>query len=186
MEIEWNVSLFRTINDLGKEYEFLNWLFITIADYTIYALAAVLLVLWAMNKGRDRLMVICGLVSCLFAVAAGKLIGKLYANQNPFAELQDVSKLIEKEIGNSFPSDHTILFFSICFTFFLFRKKNGYLWILLALAVGFSRIWVGVHYPADIMAGAAIGILSAWIFYKAIPKMRIGRKLQKKEEKPAA
>ena len=188
MGMEWNVSLFRAINDLGKEYEYLNGLFIFIAEYTVFALAAVLLILWALNKRSDRIMAVCALLAFLFAEAAGKFVGKLYVHQNPFAELQDVSKLIEKDIGNSFPSDHTILFFSICFTFFLFRKKRWYIWMLLAVTVGFSRIWVGVHYPADIMAGAALGILSAWICYRTIPKIGAIKKLSGRgnEEKPAA
>ncbi len=48
---------------------------------------------------------------------------------------------------------HTILFFSICFSFWLVRKKTGWLWLILALCIAISRIWVGVHYPFDVTVG---------------------------------
>jgi len=88
-----------------------------------------------------------------------------------------VNKLIEKAVNNSFPSDHTILFCSICVSFCLIKRSWGSLWIVLAALVGVSRIWVGVHYPADVLAGAIISIIVAVLVYKIVPELRITRKL---------
>ncbi|WP_308436506.1 phosphatase PAP2 family protein [Virgibacillus salexigens] len=53
--------------------------------------------------------------------------------------------------------------------FFLFKTRSRILWIILAILLGLSRIWAGVHYPADVIDGAAISILFALQFTKSYP-----------------
>ena len=91
-------------------------------------------------------------------------------NYQPFAVLPHVNKLVDHAVDNSFPSDHTILFFQFVFHFRL-CVKAGWLWLILAFCVAISRIWVGVHYPFDIAAGALIGCISAIISYWLVPKL---------------
>lgn len=171
-----NVNLFRMINDLGKEYESLNPSMVLIAEYTLYFLIlSVFLFLFSKNK-RNRLMVICGTFTVSFAEILGKLAGLLHSNNPPFAELEGVNKLIEKGISNSFPSDHTMIIFSLCVSFWLFKRGWSFLWIVLACLVGFSRIWVGVHYPADVIVGAGISIIAALIVYKFVPQLGFMKK----------
>ncbi|WP_213371951.1 undecaprenyl-diphosphatase [Mesobacillus boroniphilus] len=167
-----NIELFRMINDAGKEFEILNPVMVIIANNAIYLLAAaVLIYLFSRNPG-DRLMVVSGLVAILLAEVAGKLAGIFHSNHQPFAALAEVNQLIDMEVNNSFPSDHTIIFFSMTVTFWLFKRKHTYLWALLALLVGISRIWAGVHYPADIAVGAILGSAFAYIGYRLIPKVK--------------
>jgi len=78
-----------------------------------------------------------------------------------------------KRINNSFPSDHTILFFSFCMSLWLLKKGKWILWILLAILVGISRIWIGVHYPLEVIVGALIGIISAIIIYFTLSKLTL-------------
>ncbi len=76
----------------------------------------------------------------MVAFVIGKIAGEFHLNYQPFAVLPDVNKLVNYTVDNSFPSDHTILFFSICFSFWLVRKKTGWLWLILAFYVVISRI----------------------------------------------
>ena len=122
------------------------------------------------------MMVIQASIAFVMAEIVGKIVGMFYSNYQPFAELSNVNQLIEKSVNNSFPSDHTILFFSICFSFWLVRKKEGAFWLLLAFGVAISRIWVGVHYPADVMVGALLGIISALTVYRVAPKVSFIKK----------
>ncbi|MCH1625242.1 undecaprenyl-diphosphatase [Fredinandcohnia quinoae] len=174
---EMNVSLFRMINDLGKEFTFLNPIFIFIAQYTIYLLIAV--VLFFLIK-KERRMIFSAVISLIIAEIGARLVGLLHSNNQPFAELDNVNQLVEKAVDNSFPSDHTIIFFALCFTFFLFKK--GFWWIILALFVGISRIWVGVHYPADVIVGAILAIGSSLLIYKIIQKTQNKVQVKNKSE----
>ena len=167
---EANITIFRAVNDLGKEFPDINPLFIFFAEYTVYCLMLVLLVYWLTRNSRNKLMVVSAVLAFMIAEVIGKLIGLLYSHHQPFAVWSDVNKLIEKEVGNSFPSDHTIVFFSVCITIALFRKKFWYLWTALALLLSISRIYVGVHYPVDILVGAILGTAAAILVYKLVPK----------------
>jgi undecaprenyl-diphosphatase len=174
---EMNVDLFRTINDLGKEYTYLNNFFIFMAEYMVFVLAFIALIFWFTRREENRMMIISATISFILAEMMGKIAGTLHSNNQPFAELSNVNKLIEKAVDNSFPSDHTILFFAFCMTFFMYQKRWRYIWIMLALVVGISRIWVGVHYPADVIVGAIISIFSTFIASFIVSRLNIIRKL---------
>jgi undecaprenyl-diphosphatase len=174
---ELNIKGFRMINDLGKQYTFLNPSFVAIAQYTLYVLIFCALLFAFSKNARNRLMVICSLFTVAFAELLGRLAGTLHSNQQPFAELEAVNKLIEKAVDNSFPSDHTILIFSFCLTFWLFKRGWSFLWVLLAALVGVSRIWVGVHYPGDVLVGAFVSFAAAIIVFRIVPKLGAVQKL---------
>ncbi|MDQ0268420.1 undecaprenyl-diphosphatase [Cytobacillus purgationiresistens] len=173
---EVNISLFRAINDLGFEYPSLNSLFIFIAEYTVYALALLTLIYWFTRKEKNRYMILTAGFAFILAEILGKLAGKLHFNYQPFVELSNVNLLIDKAANNSFPSDHTILFFSFCVAFWLFNKKN-FAWLILAILVGISRVWVGVHYPFDVLVGALLAALSAVFMYYLLPRLPIVQNL---------
>ncbi|MFC7680209.1 undecaprenyl-diphosphatase [Paenibacillus sp. GCM10028914] len=171
-----NVELFRFINDIGKEYAFLNSTFIFLAEYMVYILALLTILFWFSRKLSNRMMVISAMISFMLAEILGKIAGQLHSNKQPFVELPHVNQLIEKTVNNSFPSDHTILFFSFCVTFCIFHKRWRYIWISLAFLVGLSRVWVGVHYPADVIVGALISTVCAYFIAIMVPRLPILKK----------
>jgi undecaprenyl-diphosphatase len=69
---------------------------------------------------------------------------------------------------SSFPSDHTTLFFAFGFSLWIERpailRRVGEGLLVLACAVGWSRIYLGAHYPLDILGAAVIGFVSAMLF----------------------
>jgi undecaprenyl-diphosphatase len=179
---ELNVQSFRMINDLGKQFEGLNPLMALIAENMIYVLAATVIFFLFSRNTINRLMIATALIALIFAEAAGKIAGSFHSNNQPFAELSKVNKLIDMSVNNSFPSDHTIIFFTMTVSFWLFKRKQHYLWVVLAFIVGLSRIWAGVHYPADVAAGAIIGATMAYIGYQILPNISFMEKLGKSDD----
>ncbi|HFJ9420442.1 undecaprenyl-diphosphatase [Bacillus cereus] len=174
---QFNIDIFRAINDLGKQYSFLNPAIVFLAEYMVYMFALIILAYWFTGSRKSRMMVIQAMVAFVIAEVIGKIAGKFHLNYQPFAVLPDVNKLVDHAVDNSFPSDHTILFFSICFSFWLVRKKTGWLWLILAPCIAISRIWVGVHYPFDVAVGALIGCISAVFSHWLVPKLSFIRQL---------
>lgn len=60
---------------------------------------------------------------------------------------------------------------------FTFQKNLRYVWLAIAILVSISRVWVGVHYPADILVGAILGIIGAALCYWIIPQLNVIKKL---------
>jgi membrane-associated phospholipid phosphatase len=87
----------------------------------------------------------------------------LTERSRPFAGLDDTNLIGWRERGKSFPSGHTAQVFFMA-SLLTASLHLGFLGVMLlyvvAALVGFSRIYIGVHYPRDVLAGAIIG--SAW------------------------
>ena len=174
---EINIELFRMFNDLGKEVMFLNPIMIFFAKYMKYFLLFGIIMYWFTRKRENRIMIISSMFAFVIAEVFGAIAGAIHSNNQPFAELSNVNQLIGHAIDNSFPSDHAIEFFSICITFLLFKKNLRYVWLAIAILVSISRVWVGVHYPADILVGAILGIIGAALCYWIIPQLNVIKKL---------
>ena len=100
-----------------------------------------------------------GICSILLSLMVNNVFLKhLVARSRPFDVIAALHPLISKPTDYSFPSGHTACSFAV--GFLLFRKlpkKFGIPCLLLAILIGFSRIYVGVHYPSDVIAGAVSG-----------------------------
>jgi len=90
----------------------------------------------------------------------------LFKRPRPF-EVFNLNSLIPSS-GYSFPSDHMSFLFALSFSVFIFNKKWGIGLLSFSLLVGLERIFVGVHWPSDILAGIIIGIFSAFLSKRLI------------------
>lgn len=112
---------------------------------------------------RSRLLV------ALFAATLGPLLAKLFSNTLPFRHRPMHEEALhfniplhmnqEVDIGwSSFPSDTTALLFPLATGIFLLNRRLGILAFILATVAAVARVYSGLHYPTDVMAGAALGI----------------------------
>ena len=110
---------------------------------------------------------------CLYALVLSGVIAaclKLtYQSPRPFTVLENVRQLTIPTEPNSFPSGHTSSTFSVVSVLVWTLRENKavvWLWVLFAFLLAFSRIYVGVHYPFDVLVGAIVGVSSGAVVLK--------------------
>jgi len=132
----------------------------------LYLAAIIVSFIWFLAQSRPRqreiLIILCICLPLIFIVS--KLAGRLYYNPRPFV-VGNFEPLISHKADNGFPSEHTLLVSAIAAVIFLFSRGAGFVLWVLALFVGFSRVYAGVHHPIDIIGSILISIISAGLVY---------------------
>jgi len=170
-----NILWFYLING-GMDNNVLDFLMPLITNFgslTAWAVLCGLIFIFGGKKGRK--IAILGLLALFVSNVAVYYLKVIIAEPRPFIALTNVDKLVtENDIFDSFPSGHTASSFAaaavIGLRYKIYIKGRSYrlIYPLLAFAavIGFSRIYIGVHYPLDVIFGALIGILSAFLVLK--------------------
>ena len=111
---------------------------------------------------KHRKMGLQLLLSMLCTFILGNLIIKnLVARPRPCDIDTAVTLLLSRPHGHSFPSGHSINSMVAAVALFLNNKKIGIPAVIIATLIGFSRMYLFVHFPTDVLAGFAIAILVA-------------------------
>lgn len=100
-------------------------------------------------------------IALLFSLLFTNILLKhLFARVRPFEVVEGLTALVVEQDPNSFPSGHTSAAFAFAFALIFAAKKRWVKVGVVALAVlmGLSRLYVGVHYPTDVLAGCVVGI----------------------------
>ena len=105
------------------------------------------------------------------------LLKPLVARDRPWLTVEGLRFLVEEHDPNSFPSGHTSAAFAAAGIWFktLPERWMGITGIMLAVLMGLSRLYVGVHFPSDVLVGALMGLLAAclvWYGYLIFEKRR--------------
>lgn len=168
----WDRELFVYLNGLGSKGFDLFWIGVTQEEVWIplYFLFFVLL-FFRYKNNRQRAIAIAGfLFSFLAAFGLTRLIKATIQRLRPnnVESLQDVIRVLQEPTHYSFVSGHTSTSMAIA-TFMVLLLQDRSKWIYLVYIwpalFAYSRIYVGVHYPSDIIAGVILGIACASIGY---------------------
>lgn len=152
----------------GLHTPVLNYLmiFITTLGNGGFVWIALALYLLLQNKNklkREGFTLLLGLI--IFSVIGLLILKPIIARPRPFT-IDDLDILIKKPRDFSFPSGHTGSSFAGASVIFFYNKKRGALALVLAGLIAFSRMYLFVHYPSDIIAGLILGLIAGKLAIK--------------------
>lgn len=131
----------------------------------VWFLIAVLFFLFGGKKGR-RTAVLVIFAGILTDITTELVLKKIVMRPRPYLVMSGVRLLVPKLTSFSFPSGHAAISLAAGLILAKNYKKFSWFFITLALAISFSRIYVGVHYPIDVLSGALVGITVAYLLLK--------------------
>ena len=132
---------------------------------------ALTLALLCVRKTR-RTGVFCAVSMLIGLIVTNLIIKNWVARIRPYELIQGLECIVAKEKDFSFPSGHTTNSLACAWVLFkLSPKKVGVPALVLAILIALSRLYVGVHYPTDVLGGAVIGIGSACLALWLVPKL---------------
>lgn len=163
-----NTQLFLLINASDHASKLFISFAIFCANYLAFLPIIVLIIGGAINKSY-RLLIIKIVITLIVALGITFLIRHLIYSPRPFA-LDIGTNYLYHDKTSSFPSQHAVFVWGICCTiYFNYQsqlKSLLYLCTIVALLVCWSRIYLGIHWPIDIVTGFLLSLISAYITNK--------------------
>lgn len=161
-----DLYLFNFLNQFAWRWEVLDVLAVFAAKYSGYVLIAVLLLFLAKNYKRYWPLVAKAFgAAVLSRFVITEIIRWVWERPRPFVE-NPVNLLLSHEATASFPSGHAAFYFAIAAVVCFYNKRAGLAFFAGAFLISLARVFAGLHWPSDILAGALVGILSAWLVVK--------------------
>ncbi len=155
--------IFQQINKFAGRWEFLDALSIFFAKYLGYFLVFLLFLFLIKDFKKYLPMVIQGFLAAILARLGFTEIVRLFWNRpRPFIG-NHINLLLNHSASSSFPSGHAAFFFGLSTIVYFYNKKAGYLFFLASFLISIARVFTGLHWPSDILAGAIIGVFSGWL-----------------------
>ena len=163
-------TIYSLINGLAGKFGALDKIMVFIAQDFPYLFAIALLLLWFKKDTKEKVMAnrkvaIVAMMTMLIALGINHLIAFVYFRPRPYT-LHAAHLLVSPSIDPSFPSDHATFSLALALPILVVNKYFGRVMIGMSLLLCFARVYVGLHYPLDIVGGAII----AYATYKTIQK----------------
>ena len=178
-------SLFRWINRLANRTTWAHGFFTSYAKYGIALFAVLLVAAYLDGRQHDDLHAVAGSVwaagSALVALGIGQLIGGAIDRARPYEAMTGVHLLVDKTTDFSFPSDHATVAGAVAVGLMFTNRRWGIIAAVLAAVMAFTRVYVGAHYPGDVLAGLALGgaVAAAGALVVVAPLTRLAEHLSR-------
>jgi undecaprenyl-diphosphatase len=171
--MDMNQVVFLWIHNLSGHIAFFDYLAIFFADWLTYflVLAFLILVYYQIGTRQKLYLLLEGTLAVILSRGIlTTIIRFFYVHPRPF-DVYGFTPLIS-ESGSSFPSGHMAWFFALALVVWYADRRSGAWFLVLTAIMGVARIYVGVHWPYDILGGAALGLLCGWSIHALLKNPR--------------
>lgn len=161
-------DLYVTINDFARRTMWLHGPVTAYAKYGIVIFAGLLLAGWWVARDRPSAVMAAALLaplSTLIAVAVNQPLIHAVGEARPYDVHPDALVLVARTGDASFPSDHATMAGAVAVGLLLVSRRLGLVAIGCAVLMAFARVYVGAHYPGDVLAGLMFGGAVAFVVW---------------------
>ena len=161
-----DIIIFNTLNNLAENWFLVDLFFYFTAKILPYFLLLPFFYLFFKDYKKNLFLVGEALFAAFFArYVVCELIRYIVPRERPFNILEESKLLLPLTENASLPSGHVSFLFALATVAFFYNKKLGGVLLGLSFLVGISRVYAGVHWPSDILAGVLVGILCGFFIY---------------------
>ena len=157
--------IFRAINQFAGRYRLFDMIMVTISQKVRYLFVILLIFMWFRNNFYKKVTLYAG-ISIVVTLLFNCLIKLFYFKPRPFLKFWvHLLPPSPSKKNSSFPSKHTTLAFAAATSVFFYKRLLGSIMFIFAFLAGFSRIWMGQHFPMDIVGSAFLGSFISIVVY---------------------
>jgi undecaprenyl-diphosphatase len=162
-----NNTLFLLINAPAHPDAWMLLMAKLLAEYAIGLVPVTLVLGWLYGRESTRHLLLAATAAGLLGLLANQVIGLFWQHPRPFM-VGLGHTLIAHGADSSFPSDHLTLIWALAFSLcgHAATRSLGAALALLGLPVAWARIYLGVHYPLDMVGAAGVAALCAWLSWR--------------------
>lgn len=169
----WNTQLFLLVNGPAAPDPTILFAVATLAASPVIIAPVLLTWLWVRRPDPRRAGLLAVGVGVLAGQCANLLLGMFWFEPRPF--MAGIGHtLLAHAADNGFPSDHSTLMFALGSGLILTgaARAAGVVVCLLGLGVAWARVYLGVHFPIDVLTGIAVGGAAGWLARQIEPPLR--------------
>ena len=159
-----NRSLFLLLNAGQNAPSALIALARAVAQYLIWIVPAGLIAAWLRGSNRTRQALLAAAIAGLVGLLVSQAIGLAWYHPRPFA-VGIGRTLLAHAADSSFPSDHVTLIWAVAISLMARQatRRAGWALAALGLPLAWARIYLGLHWPLDMLGAAFVALPSAWL-----------------------
>jgi len=164
-----NKDVFDLIFGLAHRSEWIDRFAVFAAQYLPYVLFLSALVVIFSEFGWKKKIIHFSHLVLVLVLARGvvvEILNYFFPVERPF-QILDITPLFQAG-GLAFPSSHAVVFFGLAVVIFCINKEWGFWYFLFAALNAFARVFTGVHWPADVLTGAFLGVAAGFGIYSLI------------------
>lgn len=166
---------FLHVNDFAQRTPGLHAPMRLYAEYGVALFAVVLLLAWWWaRRGQDPSSMAAALwapLGALLAIGLNQPLGEAVGESRPYTVFPQALVLVSRSSDFSFPSDHAVMAGAVAAGVILTNRRLGAITAVAAMVLAFARVYVGAHFPFDVIAGVLFGAAVCTVGYLAVRRL---------------